>query len=362
MKILLLGEYSGFFKNLKDGLVSLGHEVDILATGDGFKKTVITDLYFPTSDINFIRKVKKLFFPLIGLRKLYNYDIVQLINHDIFGGLNYNYNYRLLSKIKNKSGKMFLSSCGTNYFVYKIRNQLTYNYVDATIKIDLKNNNNYAKKNYVKNNILVANLVDGIIPTTYTYRLAYEHSSKITDTIPFPINIDDIKFIPQRFNNKIIILHGITRVGFKGTSYIKLALEKLKLKYSDEIEVIIDGKMSLKEYLYILEKTNIVVDQALSYEYGMNAMYSMAMGKVVLSGNEPESQKEFQRYDIPVINIEPSVDDIYDKLEYLILNKNKIIEIGKKSREFVEDFHSHVKVAKQYIDVWESTGGNNNGK
>jgi glycosyltransferase involved in cell wall biosynthesis len=121
---------------------------------------------------------------------------------------------------------------------------------------------------------------------------------------------------------------------------------------------VIDGKMSLMKYLKILEQANIIVDQALSYEYGMNAIYSMAMGKVVLSGNEPECQDEFNRSDIPVINIKPDVEDIYNKLEKLVLNKDEIIKIGKKSREFVEDFHSHIKVAQQYIDSWNSVGGN----
>ena len=37
MKILLFGEYSGFFNCLKDGLVALGHEVFLASNGDGSK-------------------------------------------------------------------------------------------------------------------------------------------------------------------------------------------------------------------------------------------------------------------------------------------------------------------------------------
>ena len=131
-------------------------------------------------------------------------------------------------------------------------------------------------------------------------------------------------------------------------------MEKLKENYPNEVEIVIDGKMPLNKYLKVLEETNVVIDQALSYEYGMNAIYSMAMGKVVLSGNEPECQQEFGRTDIPVINILPSEDDIYNKLEQLVLNKESVIEIGKKSRQFVEDFHHYVKVAQQYIDTWNA--------
>lgn len=363
MRILLLGEYSGFYKNLKEGLIDLGHYVDILTTGDGYKKIVNSDLYIPSSNNGFVRKIRKILYPFLKIKSLYDYDVVQLIDHNIFGGLKYNYNYKLLKRIRKQSKKMFLSSCGTNYFVYNIREKLEYNYIDATIKYDRKNINPFVKYNYIKNNIQVANLVDGVIPISYTYKLAYKDNSNLLETIPLPININKIKYVPQNFhNNKIFIFHGISREGFKGTKFIKLALEKLKSNYPNDVEIVIDGKMPLDKYLDILSKTNIVVDQALSYEYGMNAMYSMAMGKVVLSGNEPECQEEFNRSDIPVINIKPDVDDIYHKLEKLVLNKDEIIKIGKKSREFVEDFHSHTKVAKQYIDVWNSVGGNVNEK
>lgn len=38
MRILLLGEFSAFHKNLKEGLVALGHEVVLASHGDGWKK------------------------------------------------------------------------------------------------------------------------------------------------------------------------------------------------------------------------------------------------------------------------------------------------------------------------------------
>ena len=37
MKILLMGEFSGFYLNLKQGLQELGAEVTLAANGDGWK-------------------------------------------------------------------------------------------------------------------------------------------------------------------------------------------------------------------------------------------------------------------------------------------------------------------------------------
>lgn len=355
MKVLLLGEYSGFYKNLKEGIKELGYNVDLATTGDGYKKTSNSDLYIPKSKNKILNSAEMLVFPFNKLKNYYEYDIVQAIDHGVFGGSKFCYSYTLLNEIKKRSDRMFLSSCGTNYFVYKVRGKLRYNYVDPTIEIDLKGRNPYNEKCRAMNNVKVANLVDGIIPTMYTYKLAYDKQPNLLETIPLPINIDSVKFIPQKLeNNKLKIFHGISREGFKGTKYIREAMERLKESYPNDVEIIIDGKMPLKEYLKVLEETNVVVDQAFSYEYGMNAIYSMAMGKVVLSGNEPECQKEFGRKDIPIINIEPSVENIYNKLEKLVLNKQSVIEIGEKSRKFVEDFHHHVKVAQQYIDTWSS--------
>jgi glycosyltransferase involved in cell wall biosynthesis len=249
---------------------------------------------------------------------------------------------------------MFLSSCGTNYFVYKIIDKLRYNYVEPTISIDHNGVNPYNESAHKKNNFKIANLVDGIIPTSYTYRLAYNDFSNLLDTIPLPINTDKIQFSELNVDGKIIIFHGLNRIGFKGTSYIVDAMEMLKKKYNDDVEIIIKGNMPLNEYLEIMKKTHIVIDQALSYDYGMNALYAMAMGKVVLSGNEIECQEEYKRFDIPVINILPSVIDIYSKLENLILNKKQIQELSIKSRIFVEDFHDYKKIANQYIEEWRN--------
>ena len=358
MRVLLIEDYSGFHKNLKEGLIELGHDVHIATRGDGFKETTTSDLPFFNSKNKIARKLEKIYFPIFNLKKYYGYDIVQLINHDVFGGLKFKYNQFLINRLKANTGKLFVAAAGTDYFVYNNRNQFSYNPYDESLATDFNNGNPYIKKEYIRNNKEIISLVDGIIPIMYDYALAYRNQTNVVKTIPLPINTKKIDFIPQTIkNNKLKIFHGLNRTGFKGTKYIKEAMFMIKEKYPDDVELIIDGKMPLKKYLELLKDSNIVIDQALSYSYGMNAVYSMAMGKVVLSGNEPECQEEFCRMDIPIINIKPSVEDIYNKLEKLVLDKTSVIEIGKKSRLFVEEFHNHVKVAQQYIDTWNSVEG-----
>lgn len=353
MKVLLLGEYSGYFTNLREGLLELGHEVDMSSSGDGWKNFERGNLkLFSNNQNKIIRKLSNKYYQLSNVRNLKGYDIVQLVNPNIFGGLRYSYNQRVISTIKNNNEKLFLSNGGNHYFNYKVTiEELEYGYFKAIAHMP----NEFNDKHFIKNNKDIVKIVDGIIPIMYTYAEAYRNHPKLLKTIPLPINYKTIKFLPQKLeDNKLKIFHGINREGPKGTKYIREAMERIARDYPNDVEIYIDGRMPLEKYLKVISEANIIIDQAYSYEYGMNAIYSMAMGKVVLSGNEPESQKEFGRDDIPIINIKPSADDIYKKLEQLIHNKQDIVEIGERSRKFVEDFHDYVKVAQQYVDVWNS--------
>ena len=341
--------------NVYQALIELGYKVDISSNSDGFKNigdSTIRFLFKP-SNSKLLRAYRKLVFPFKNLKSYYGYDIVQLIDHNIFGGAKFGYNHFILKRIKKKSEKMFLLSIGSSFYYYQLIDKLRYHPLKEHIKIDGISEKIFNKYSNRRNNQKVVQLVDKIIPSTYSYRLAYNDFHNLDSTIPFPLNLKTIKSVEQSFNNdKITVLHGLLREGFKGSKYIIPAMERLKTNYPDRVEIIIDGKMPLEKYKKILAQTNILVDQALSYEYGMNALYAMSMGKVVLSGNEPESRMDMGRDDIPVINILPDENDIYLKLEELILNKEKIIEVGQKSRKYVEEVHDSIVVAKKYLAAW----------
>ena len=76
-------------------------------------------------------------------------------------------------------------------------------------------------------------------------------------------------------------------------------------KYPHDLELIIKGRMPLRDYL-IMAKANIVIDQTSTYSLGVNGVYALAMGKVVLGGAEPESLKRLGVEESPVINVEPN--------------------------------------------------------
>ncbi|WP_197723397.1 hypothetical protein [Thiomicrorhabdus aquaedulcis] len=79
MKILLLGEFSALHKNLKEGLVELGHEAVVAASGDGFKKVPV-DISFDSNLPGVFGKIDRKLKPLYLLNKLNGFDVVQLVN------------------------------------------------------------------------------------------------------------------------------------------------------------------------------------------------------------------------------------------------------------------------------------------
>ena len=83
MKVLLLGEFSALHKNLKEGLVELGHETVVAAYGDGYKKVPV-DISFDSNWSTFLGSIDRRVKPFLKLPLLKGFDIVQLVNPFIF--------------------------------------------------------------------------------------------------------------------------------------------------------------------------------------------------------------------------------------------------------------------------------------
>jgi len=353
MKILLLGEFSALHKNLKEGLVALGHDVDIASSGDGWKN-IPRDIDLCVDGNYITRKIKRIqkLYELTHLVK--NYDIVQLVNPFIFYSkfMPNIYFHKIL--IKN-SKKFYLLAAGDDaYFWTNGRKKLKYGPFDDFLKYDLNGSKTFymETKKAFKFNQFIADNCDGIIPIMFEYETSYENHKNLKKVIPIPMNTKKINYQENKITEKMVVFHGLNRYGFKGTRHVEEAFQILKNKYPNQLELIIDGKMPLEKYLEVMNKTNVVIDQTNSYSLGVNGIYAMAMGKVVLGGAEPESLKSLGVTQSPAINIKPTAQSIVEEIEKLLKKKHKIKEIGEESRKFVEKVHGHIKVAKKYLEVW----------
>lgn len=350
MKILLLGEYSALHKNLKEGLQQLGHEAVVASNRDGFKKISVDislDSELPSIFGKFERKLK----PLLSLDKMKGFDVAQLMNPFIFHPKYFPCRF-FYQKIKDHNNKFFMLAAGNDaYFSRYARQKLEYAPPDELIE----GYPNYMKsQSELEFNQWIVGKVRGVIPILYEYEVGYDSVPNRLPTIPIPINIDKIPYEDNKVGKKLVVFHGLNRYKFKGTCHVEEAFEVLARKYPNDLELVIDGKMPLSDYLAVMKRTNVVIDQMYSYSCGMNAIYALAMGKVVLGGAEPESLISLSVDSTPVINLKPNAQSIIEKVEQLLEKRNQFEQLGYESRKFAEEVHDYKKVAQQYINTWSS--------
>lgn len=355
MKVLLMGEFSGLNTNLKNGLLELGVDCTLASIGDGWKKIPGADMpLYTIEDKSMIKKVYNyLVEPYINRSRFYGYDTVQMVYPVLFKTL---INKQMFDSIKANNEKLYISIAGGCSPVYE-------SYKDGRLGYYIYDNNpesclRYTSKKWKYTSILEQEKygyknADGLIPIMYEYAVGVRDLPNCEKTIPIPFDASLIRYTPNKVNGKIRILHGIIREKSKGSDIIKEALDIIQKRYPDEVEIIIDGKMPLDKYLELLSSVNILVDQCKEHCYGLNALYAMAEGRIVLGGATHNSLKEYGLTSCPVFHIGPNVDQIVEQLENVISKKNQFEELGYQSRKFVESFHNHITVAQQYIDVWK---------
>ena len=54
-----------------------------------------------------------------------------------------------------------------------------------------------------------------------------------------------------------------------------------------------------------------------------------------------------------MVNVIPSEQNVYEKLEWLIKNRTHIATMQQQSIEFVEKHHNPAKVAERYVAFWK---------
>lgn len=377
MKILLVGEFSRLHNSLKEGLLSLNHSVSIIGSGDDFKEfpvdySIAPRIFLSSSLLNFFNKV---FFKLFksdlrllerGIRfyfllpKLKNYDIVQLINSDAIETYPFASRY-LLQKLFHQNKKISLLICGedTPIIEYLLKNEMKYSILNPLIKDqNLKKDYNYSLKyiqpNYRKTFDFIQRKTSTIITSDLDYKIPIEAMGLHSQFIPNPINTDEIEYKPLLINAKIIIFLGINESSAvkKGSMFFEKALEIIKEKYPNQVEIIITRSIPYQQYIEAYDKAHILLDQVYSYDQGYNALEAMGKGKVVFTGAENEFSKQYHLTEKVAINALPNVDYLVEELSFLIENPDELIAFGKRARDFVEKEHHYIKIAEQYVSVW----------
>jgi glycosyltransferase involved in cell wall biosynthesis len=378
MRILLVGEYSRLHNSLKEGLLTLGHEVKIVATGDDFKNFPvdfsIDSVWF--NKILFLKFCKKVIFRLfkIDLRKLERairfyaflpklkeFDVVQLLNSDALETFS-SWELYLYKKIFSQNSKIYLLICGeeTPIVDVLIKNNLKYSILtplfnDGNLKEKYFHTLNYTSNKKRKVYDFIVSKAQKILVSDLDYKIPMEQTLTTCVFVPNPVNVDKIPIIALPISKKIILFHGKNKYSFvkKGSVFFEKALVAIKLKYDDKIEVIEVNSLPYYEYQKLLDGAHVILDQVYSFDQGYNALEAMAKGKVVFTGAESEFYNHYNLTQKVAINALDDVDYLVAELSYLIENPEKIVEIGQNARAFIEKEHHYIEIAKKYVEAWK---------
>ena len=363
MNILIIGEFSGFAKHLKNGFQQLGHNVVNVHTGDSWKKiSDVSDVIYsykhwyilgckiPGSSklCNIITNIK---LDRLIKRRCPNPDIIVVIN---FSFLRKNITWAGVSRsmivdYASRGAKIIMSECGDGCAL-AYRHKEYYKMMGRKLSLHDKRYDFLLKYSHI------------IIPTIFMYYdqlIAYDEihpydTSKVSKPIPLPITIE--KEEPQKtcVGRKIVIFHGIIRPIAKGTPFIKEAMERIERELPDKVECVCVGGLPYDEYLKVFNRVDILIDQTYGNGWGMNAAIGAMKGKCVLAPCGSENGEIMGIPNIPFVQIGPDSEMIYQRLKDLVLNPEKIDAIKEDSRRFAEEYCDCRIIAGRYLKVLDN--------
>ena len=362
MNILLIGEYSRIHWTLAYALRELGHKVDVLSNDNLWHSSsnYVSMINNPTN----WGIIKHTFNLLKVLPQLRGYDVVQLINPYFYEIkeelLLYVYQY-----LRKNNKKIFLGGFGNDfYWVSECMNNSSFRYSDFYVNNIYRDtiDNRMAITNWIhgyrgKLNRIIANDCNGIITGFYESYAAYNsHFPNKTTYIPYPIeSITQPQYpSPDMEKVKFYITMQRHREELKGKDELYRALYTLQYMHPQECEITKTVCTLYDEFEHLMDGCDVMMEQLYSYSPGISALHAMSKGIVVVGGAEEEyynllGEKKLR----PIINVRPEGNDIYEKLDDLLANKNKIAQLSTESVSFIRKHHSPINVAKRCLEFWE---------
>jgi glycosyltransferase involved in cell wall biosynthesis len=362
MRILLLGEYSNVHATLAEGLRALGHEVTVASDGDAWKN-YRRDIDLKRRSTGLADSMRFLWRLERTIPRLKEYDIVQIIN-PVFLDIKAERIYRYYRMLRRNNRKMVLGAFGMDHYWVKAGlDCTTFRYSDFNIGHEVRHSedNDTWIRDWLKGgkgrlNRMVAADCDAIVSGLYEYDASYRpYFADKLRFIPFPINPDATTAALPHQGGKIRFFIGIqrSRSAYKGTDIMLRALQRVCRERPEQCEMVKVESVPFEQYERLMNSSDVILDQLYSYTPAMNALLGMAKGLIVVGGAEPENYEILGDTDLhPIINVEPDEESVYQALLWLADHPEKVPLLRSQSREYVMRYHHYLKVARQYIELY----------
>lgn len=365
MRILLLGEYSNVHATLARGLRQLGHQVLVASNGDFWKDYPRDiDISRPTGPFGGVRLALNL---LSRLHQFRGFDVVQLIN-PMFVELKAERCLRLYRWLRRHNRHVLLCAFGMDYYwVSQCRELKPLRYSDfnlgdrlRTDPVAMREVADWVGTAKQTLNETIATDADAIVSGLYEYDVCYRPLfPQKTRFIPFPIVADSAKPHLHQPGTPVRLFIGLSRERsrYKGTDIMLQAAEAVKQKYPDRVELRVARGVPFSQYRQMMLGSDAILDQLYSYTPSMNSLEAMSHGIMCIGGGEPEGYEIIGEKELrPIINVLPSYESVFSQIEQLVLNDDRLPLLQEQSQEYIRRHHDHLKVARQYEELYRWLG------
>ncbi|MFH1021897.1 MAG: hypothetical protein V1809_00735 [Planctomycetota bacterium] len=167
------------------------------------------------------------------------------------------------------------------------------------------------------------------------------------------MDVSGISPAPSPNGKRLTIVHAPTDRAIKGTDHIIASITALSRHH--DIELVLVENMPHAKALQMYRNADLAIDQMRVGWYGTFSVEMMALGKPVVCYIREDDLGFIplqMASDLPVIRANPLT--LTDVLTDICTHRERLRDIGNRSRAFVERWHNPDKIAERMLHIYQN--------
>lgn len=153
---------------------------------------------------------------------------------------------------------------------------------------------------------------------------------------------------PDPARAKPVVLHAPSWRLLKGTAAVQSAMEELQ-RGGVAFEYRQIENMPHAQAMETMADCDVYVDQLIIGSHGLAALEAMALGKAVVCYIKPSMRDKYPP-ELPIVSADPH--SLSDVLAELLKDRQRIAELGRRGRAYVEQYHDAVLLARGLAEFY----------